>query len=142
MARRDAWKMVSGILAAGSMLLGCFVPVVYGVYKVIDKKDQQVITVNMQEHPQAIYETAIATMEERGGKIDKRDDKELFLAGKSRSGQDATLKVSGLAEGGSVLTITVAKGKDPEAEREEIVNTVLSVCRKKGIACSEANHKR
>ena len=47
------------------------------------------------------------------------------------------MKISGLPKGGSKLTLTVEKGKDPEAEREEMVYSVLSVCSKLGTQCTE-----
>ena len=139
--RRDGWKTALGFLAAGMLLLGCFVPIIYGAYKVMDKGDHQVITMRMTEQPETVYRTVIATMEERGGKVEKRDDKQLAITGKTKGGQDGTAKVSSLPEGGSELTIAVEKGKDPKAEREEIVNTVLGVCSKLGIQCSEAKEK-
>jgi len=52
------------------------------------------------------------------------------------------VKVSSAPKGGSELTITLEKGKDPKAEREEIVNTVLSVCSKLGTQCSEDKGKK
>ena len=140
--RRDVWKTALGTLAAGMILLGCFAPIIYGVYALSDKGDRQVIEANLMETPENVYKTVVATMEERGGKIVERNDKEMFLSGKSKGGQDGTLKVTGLAAGGSKLTITIEKGKDPKGEREEIVNTVLSVCSKRGIQCSEQKEKK
>lgn len=142
MKRHNEWKPMLGILLAVTMLLGCFVPIIYGAYKVYDKGNQQVIVVRMMETPETVYKTAIATTEERGGKIDKRDDKEMLLTGKTKGGQEAILKVSSAPQGGSELTITLEKGKDPKAEREEIVNTVVSVCSKLGIQCSEEKEKK
>ena len=142
MMGRSGWKTASGILAAGAMLLGCFVPIIYGAYKVYDKGNYQVIALRIMQTPETVYKTAIATTEERGGKIDKRDDKEMLLTGKSRGGQDAIVKVSSAPKGGSELTITLEKGKDPKAEREEIVNLVLSVCSKLGTQCSEEKGKK
>ncbi len=142
MKRHNDWKPMLGILLAVTMLLGCFVPIIYGVYKVYDKGNEQVIVVRIMETPANVYKTAIATTEERGGKIESRDDKEMFLTGKTKDGQNATLKVSSAPKGGSELTIAVEKGKDPKAEREEIVNTVLSVCSKQGIQCSEEKGKK
>jgi len=139
--RRDGWKTALGILAAGTILLGCFVPIIYGAYALYDKGDRQIIEANLMDTPENVYKTAVAAMEERGGKIAERNDKEMFLSGKSKGGQDGTLKVSGLPAGGSKLTITLEKGKDPKAEREEIVNTVLATCSKLGIQCSEQKEK-
>lgn len=136
------WKPMLGTLLAGAMLLGCFVPVIYGAYALYEKSDRQVIKVSMMDTPENVYKTAIAATEERGGKIEKRDDKEMLLNGKTKDGQDATVKVTGLAKGGSDLTITVSKGKDPKAQRDELVGTVLSVCSKLNIQCSETAEKK
>ena len=42
----------------------------------------------MTEQPETVYKAVIATMEERGGKIEKRDDKELYLIGTKPEGGD------------------------------------------------------
>jgi hypothetical protein len=57
-------------------------------------------------------------------------------------GLDATLKVSNPPKGDSLLTITLEKGKDPKAERQGIVNLVLSVCSKFGTQCTEEKEKQ
>ena len=141
MMGRGGWKTVLGILAAGGMLLGCFAPVVYGVYKVYDLGRQQVVALRIMEAPENVYKTSIAVAEERGVKITKHKDKELFFSAITKGGQEADVKVSSLPKGGSLLTITVEKGKDPKAERQEIVNSVLSVCAKFGTQCSEEKEK-
>ena len=97
--RHDGWKSALGILAVGALLLGCFVPIIYGAYSLYDKGNRQIIEANMMDTPENVYKTAVATLEERGGKITERNDKEMFLNGKSKSGQDGTLKVSGLPPG-------------------------------------------
>jgi hypothetical protein len=130
-----------GILAAGAMLLGCFVPVIYGVYKVYDLGRQQVIALRIMEEPENVYKMSIVVAEERGVKITARKDKELFLSAVTKGGPEADVKVSSLPKGGSLLTITLEKGKDPKAERQEIVNAVLSVCSKFGTQCSEEKEK-
>ena len=91
--------------------------------------------------PENVYKTSIAVAEERGVKITTRKDKELFLSTIAKSGLEADVKVSGLPKGGSLLTITLEKGKDPKAERQEIVNAVLSVCSKFGTQCAEEKEK-
>jgi hypothetical protein len=141
MMERGGWKTALGILAAGVMLLGCFVPVIYGVYKVYDLGKQQVIALRILEEPENVYKTSIATSEERGVKITTRNDKEMSFSAKSKDGLDGTLKVSSLPKGGSLMTITLEKGKDPKAERQGIVNLVLSVCSKFEIKCTEEKEK-
>ena len=141
MMGRGGRKTALGILAAGAMLLGCFAPVIYGVYKVYDLGEQQVIALRIMEEPENVYKTSIAVAEERGVKITTRNDKEMYLSAKSKDGPDAAVKVSSLPKGGSLLTITLEKGKDPKAERQEIVNLVLSVCSKFGTQCTEEKEK-
>jgi len=141
MTGRGGWKTPLGILAAGVLLIGCFAPVVYGVYKVYDLGRQQVIALRIMEEPEKVYKTSITVAEERGAKITKRKDNELFLSAITKGGQEADVKVSSLPKGGSLLTVTVEKGKDPKAERQDIVNAVLSVCSKFGTQCSEEKEK-
>ena len=141
MMGRGGRRTALGILAAGMMLLGCFAPVIYGVYKVYDLGKQQVIALRIMEEPENVYKTSIAVAEERGRKITTRKDKELFLSAITKSGLEADVKVSGLPKGGSLMTITLEKGKDPKAERQEIVNAALSVCSKFGTQCTEEKEK-
>jgi len=141
MMGRGGWKMALGILTAGALMLGCFVPVIYGVYKVYDLGKQQVIALRIMEEPEKVYNTSIAVAEERGAKITAHNDKELLFSVISRDGLDGTVKVSGLPKGGSLLTLTMEKGKDPKAEREAIVSAVLSVCSKFGTQCREEKEK-
>ena len=141
MMGRGRWETSLGILAAGVMLLGCFAPVIYGVYKVYDLGKQQAIALRIMEAPENVYKTSIAVAEERGVKITARKDKELFLSVITKGGPEADVKVSSLPKGGSLLTITLEKGKDPKAERQEIVNAVLSVCSKFGTQCTEEKEK-
>lgn len=137
MKRGTGWRMASGILAAGAMLAGCFAPVIYGAYKIYDKGQHQVIVLTVIEKPETVYQTAVAIAGERGFVVASRDDKKMVFTGKTRRGLDATVKVSGLPKGGSKLTTTVEKGKDPKTEREEMVDSVLSVCSKLGTQCAE-----
>ena len=141
MIGRGGWKTASGILAAWAMLFGCFAPVIYGAYKIYDKGTHQVIVLNVMEKPETVYKVSIATAEEREFKIATRDDKEMLFTGKTRRGLEATAKISGLREGGSKLTLTVEKGKDPKGEHEEMVTSVLSVCSKLGTRCTEETGK-
>lgn len=114
---------------------------IYGAYKVYDMGHQQVIALNIMEEQETVYKVSLATAEERDFKVATRDDKGKSFSGKSRFGLDTTVKVSGLPKGGSRLTITVEKGKDPAVEREEMVDAVLSFCSKLGTRCSEEKGK-
>lgn len=143
MKRRNCWKTISGILLAGAVLLGCFAPVMYGAYVIYDQQTHQVLTINIKAKPEDTYKNSIATIEERRvAKIVKRDDKEMLLTLERKNGLQATVKVSGLPKDASKLVITVEKGNDPKGEREEMVNTVLEVCSKAGVQCTEEKGKQ
>jgi len=141
MMGRVGRKTALGILAAGVMLLGCFAPVIYGVYKVYDLGRQQVIALRIMEEPGNVYKTSIAVAEERGLKLTTRKDNELLFSVITRIGPEAIVKVSSLPKGGSLMTVTMEKGKDPKAEREAIVDSVLAVCSRFGTQCSEEKEK-
>ena len=141
MMGRGGRKTVLGILVAEVMLMGCFAPVIYGVYKVYDLGNHQVIVLSILETPENVYKTSTAIAEERNFKITKRDDKEMLITGITKRGLEATAKIAGMPKGGSRFTITAEKGKDPKAEREEMVNTVLAVCSKFGTQCAEEKEK-
>ena len=136
-------KTISGILLAGAMLLGCFAPVLYGAYVIYDQKTHQVITINIKERPEDTYRNSIAIIEKRGAaRITKRDDEKMLLSLERKNGLSATVKVSSLPKDASKLVITVEKGKDPKAELEEMVNTVLDICSKAGVQCTEDKGKQ
>ncbi|MGE5248318.1 MAG: hypothetical protein ACM3L8_08225 [Verrucomicrobiota bacterium] len=137
MKRCSGWRPMSGILLAGTMLFGCFAPVVYGVYKVYDLGNHQVVALTIDEKPEAVYKSAIVVAGERGFKFVKRDDQQMVFSGISARGPEATVKVTGLPRGESRLTITVEKGKDVKLERQEIVDAVLGVCNRFGSHCKE-----
>ncbi len=137
MMGRGGWKTASGILAAWAMLLGCFAPVIYGAYKIYDKGTHQVIVLNVMEKPETVYKVSIATAGEREFKVATRDDKEMSFSGKGRVGLDTTVKISALPKGGSKLTFTAEKGKDPAAERAEMVDAVLLRLLEAGDQCTE-----
>jgi len=141
MMGRVGRKTALGILAAGVMLLGCFAPVIYGVYKVYDLGRQQVIALRIMEEPGNVYKTSIAVAEERGLKLTTRKDNELLFSVITKIGPEAIVKVSSLPKGGSLMTVTIEKGKDPKAEREAIVGSVLAVCSRFGTQCSEEKEK-
>ena len=141
MTRRGGWKAAFGALMSMTMLIGCFAPVIYGAYKVYDIGKHQVIVLRIMDNPETVYKTTVLTAEERDFKIATRDDKQMVYSGKTRAGLDMTVKVSALPKGGTLMSITMEKGKDPEAEREGIVNAVLSVCSKLGTQCAEQKEK-
>jgi hypothetical protein len=142
MKRRGEWKAILGMLLAGALIIGCFVPIVYGVYKVYDKETEQVITLQVKEKPATLYATAIKTIEEKGTKITKRDDKTMTVSGERKDGIKGSLQVTPLPNEASALVITLEKGKDPAEERKAIVDTVLDVCSKLKMECTEDKGKK
>ena len=122
---------------AGTTLLGCFAPVVYGVYKVYDLGNHQVVALRIDEKPEMVYKNAIVVAGVRGFKFTRRDDKQMLFTGITSRGPEATVKVTGLSGGESRMTLTVEKGKDPHVERQEIVDSVLSLCSRFGTRCRE-----
>lgn len=143
MNAKSGWKTVLVALLAGAAALGCFAPVIYGAYKVYDYQTNQVLTINIKATPEDTYRNAIATIEERGvTKIVNRDDKDLQFTVEKRDGLHATVKISRLREEDSKMVIKVEKGKNPQVEREELVNTTLQICAKAGVQCEEDVGKR
>ncbi len=138
MKKREDWKRAVGFLLVGAMMVGCFVPIAYGVYKVYEKGNQIILTINVKEKPDVVYAKAAAAIEERGiTKITKRDDKKMVLD-LEKGEQEGYLKVSPMAgEETSVMTIALEKGKDPERQKEEMVQSVMSACSKLGLQCTE-----
>jgi hypothetical protein len=138
MKKREDLYQVVGILLVGAMMVGCFVPIAYGVAKIYEKGNQQILTINVKEKPDVVYAKTIAAIEERGiTKITKRDDKKMVLT-VERNELPGYVKVAPLAgEETSVLTIALEKGKDPKAQREEMVQSVMGACSKLGLECTE-----
>ena len=138
MKKREDWRQAVGILLVGLMMVGCFVPIIYGGYKIYEKGNQQILTINVKEKPDVVYSKAIAAIEERGiTKITKRDDEKMVLT-VEKDGHPGYLKVAPLAgEETSVMTIALEKGKDPKAQREELVQSAMGACSKLGLECTE-----
>jgi len=138
MKKREEWKQAVGILMVGAMMAGCFVPVIYGGYKLYEDAHQVKITLNVKEKPAVVYAKATESIEEKGVvKILKRDDKKMVLD-VQKGEEKGYLIVAPLAgEETSVLTIALDKGKDPKAQEEELVNSVMAACSKLGLECKE-----
>jgi hypothetical protein len=138
MKKREDLRRVVGFLLVGAMMAGCFAPIIYGGYKIYEKGNQVILTVNVKEKPDVVYAKAAAAIEEKGTtKITKRDDKKMVLD-LERGEQKGYLKVAPLAgEETSVMTIALEKGKDPKAQQEELVQSVMDACSKLGLQCTE-----
>jgi hypothetical protein len=136
--RRELRRMI-GYLLVGAFLAGCFVPIIYGGYKLYEEGNQIKITLNVKEKPAVVYAKAIQAIEEKGvTKITKRDDEKMVLD-VQKGEQEGYLKVSPLAgTEASVLTIALEKGKDPKAEEKALVQSVQDTCTKLGFECTEA----
>lgn len=138
MKKREDWRRVVGILMVGAMMAGCFVPIIYGVAKVYEDANQVKLTINVKEKPDVVYAKAAAAIEEKGvTKITKRDDKKMVLD-LEQGEQKGYLKVAPLAgEETSVMTIAMEKGKDPEAQKKAMVQSVMDACTKLELQCTE-----
>jgi hypothetical protein len=136
--RRELRRMI-GYLLVGAMMAGCFVPIIYGGYKLYEEGNQIKITLNVKEKPAVVYAKAMQAIEEKGvTKITKRDDEKMVLD-VQKGEQKGYLKVSPLAgTEASVLTIALEKGKDPKAEEKALVQSVQDTCTKLGFECTEA----
>jgi|GEM_PF-3107601 hypothetical protein len=139
MKKRWELRQVIGFLLVGAMMAGCFVPIIYGGYKLYEDANQIKITLNVKEKPDVVYAKSIQAIEEKGiTKITKRDDKKMVLD-LEKGEQKGYLKVSPLAgTESSVLTIALEKGKDPKAEEKALVQSVQDTCTKLGFECTEA----
>jgi hypothetical protein len=138
MGNRVDWRRVAGIFLVGAMMAGCFVPVIYGGYKLYEDANYVKITVNVKKKPAVVYAKAIQAIEEKGTtKITKRDDEKMVLT-VEKDGHPGYLKVAPLTgEETSVITIALEKGKDPKAQQEELVQLVTGACTKLGFVCTE-----
>jgi hypothetical protein len=138
MKKREDWRRVVGILMVGAMMAGCFVPVIYGVAKVYEDANQVKLSINVKEKPTVVYAKAAAAIEEKGTfKITKRDDKKMVLD-VEQGELKGYLKVAPLAgEETSVMTVAMDKGKDPEAQKKALVQSVMDACSKLGLQCTE-----
>jgi len=136
---RSDFRNIVGFLMLGAFLAGCFVPIIYGGYKLYEEGNQIKITVNVKEKPAVVYAKSIQAIEEKGvTKITKRDDEKMVLD-VQKGEQTGYLKVSPLAgTEASVLTIALEKGKDPKAEEKALVQSVQDTCTKLGFECTEA----
>jgi hypothetical protein len=142
MKRLSDRERVFGILLAGCMLAGCFVPVIYG-YKVYRDGNRIGVSMDVNMPAPGLYAKAIASIEKRGlTQITDRDDKKMSLA-LDRKGQKGTLTVKEVTPETSKLNIIVEKLKDVDdkIQEKELADTVEAVCREAGIACTPAEKK-
>jgi len=127
-----------GYLLVGAMMAGCFVPIAYGVAKVYEDANHVKLVINVKEKPEVVFAKAAAAIEEKGTwKITKRDDEKMVLD-VQKGEEKGYLKVSKLAEGTSVINIAAEKGKDPEAQKKELLASAMDTCSKLGFQCTEA----
>ncbi|HLN91455.1 MAG TPA: hypothetical protein VK429_06295, partial [Patescibacteria group bacterium] len=122
MEGRNYWMPRLGIPLAGMMLIGCFVPVAYGVYKIYDTGNHEVLVINVKENPATLYKVTLQTIQDRKiTKITKRDDKEMVITGESEKRQ-VTVKINPLPRDNSQVIISLEKGPDPKRQREIAVS--------------------
>jgi len=109
------------------------------VYKVYDLGKQQVIALRIMEEPENVYKTSIAVAQERGVKITKRKDDELFLSAITRVDRR---RCEGFqpAQGGSLLTLTWRRGR-PQNRTAGYRESVLASARSLGPSATEEKDK-
>ena len=141
MKGRNCWMSRLGIPLAGMMLIGCFVPVAYGVYKIYDTGNHEVLVINVKENPATLYKVTLQTIQDRKiTKITKRDDKEMVITGESEKRQ-VTVKINPLPKDYSQVIISLEKGPDPKRQRELAVSAIMDVCKTVGMECTEQKEK-
>ncbi len=137
------WKAIMGMLLAGVLIVGCFVPVAYGVYKVYETETTQTVTLLVNVPPDKLWTDAVATAKENNVKIQKLDDKERYLEGVRQDGIKGYARViTGPNEKTSMLAITLEKGKDPAKERASMIASVMQTCSKLSLTCTEQEKKK
>jgi hypothetical protein len=143
MKRFDHGKRILGIVLAGCLLAGCFVPVIYG-YKVYRDGNRIGASMDVKMPAPDLYAKAITAIEKRGiTQITERDDKKMALS-LDRKGQKGTLNVKEVTPESSQLNIIVEKLKDidDKVQEKELADTVEAVCQEAGIACTPAEKKK
>ena len=143
MKRRDDRKRVFGIVLAGCLLVGCFVPIIYGGYKYYEKANMIGVSMDVKMPAPDLYAKSISTIEKKGiTKITKRDDKKMELE-LDKNGQKGSLTVKEVTPETSQLNIMVEKQKDVDkkVQEKELGDTVEAVCQEAGFACSPAEKK-
>ncbi|MGZ8463194.1 MAG: hypothetical protein ACXWWT_10165 [Candidatus Deferrimicrobiaceae bacterium] len=143
MKRLSDRKRVFGILLAGCLLAGCFVPIIYGGYKLYESATMIGLSMDVKMPAPDLYAKAIATIEKRGiTQITKRDDKKMVLE-LDKKGQKGSLAVKEVTPETSQLNIMAEKLKDidKKVQEKELVGTVEAVCQEAGIVCKPAEKK-
>jgi hypothetical protein len=146
MRKRAGGYRVFGIVLAGCLLAGCFVPIIYGGYKLYESTNVVGISVNIKEPAEKVYLTAINLIEKRNiYKILERNDKDMILSLQVIKKEEikATAKFTVLTPRSSTLSIVSSKLKDvdPNLQKRELVNAVISTCSELGYSCSEEKEK-
>jgi len=143
MKRSDTGKKVFGIVLAGCLLAGCFVPLIYGGYKYYEKGNMIGVSMDVKMPAPDLYAKSIATIEKKGiTQITKRDDKKMELS-LDKKGQKGSLTVKEVTPETSQLNIMVEKLKDidKKVQEKDLGDTVEAVCQEAGIVCKPAEKK-
>jgi hypothetical protein len=143
MKRRGDGKRIVGIVLAGCLLAGCFVPIIYGGYKLYESETMVGLSMNVKMPAPDLYAKVIPAIEKKGvTQITKRDDKNLVLS-LDRKGQKGTLTVKEITPKASQLNIMAEKQKDidKKLQEKELVDLVDAFCIEAGIACTQEGKK-
>jgi len=143
MKRSDAGKRIFGIVLAGCLLAGCFVPVIYGGYKYYERGNMIGVSMDVKMPAPDLYAKAVAAIEKKGvTKITKRDDKKMVLE-LDRNGQKGELTAKEVTPETSQLNIMVEKLKDidQKVQEKDLGNIVEAVCQESGMVCKPVEKK-
>ena len=143
MKKSDTGKKVFGIVLAGCLLAGCFVPIIYGGYKYYEKGNMIGVSMDVKMPAPDLYAKSIATIEKKGiTQITKRDDKKMELS-LDKKGQKGSLTVKEVTPETSQLNIMLEKLKDVDkkVQEKDLGDTVEAVCQEAGIVCKPAEKK-
>jgi hypothetical protein len=134
------------IALAGCLLVGCFVPIYYA-YKAYETDKMVGIAVNVNRPAPEVYEIVIQQIEKnKKFKIVKRDDKDMVLSVQkiANEKETGTVTVSALSARSSRYSAVGPKiqGVDPAVQKQDALNSVLSLCATLGHECTPEEPKK
>jgi hypothetical protein len=147
MINRANGRVLLRIALAGCLLAGCFAPAIYYAYKSYETDDLVGIAVNVNRPAPEVYEIVIQQIEKnKKYKIVKRDDKGMVLSVQKigNEKETATVTVSALSPRSSRYSAvgTKMQGVDPAVQKQDAINSVLSLCAELGHECTPEEPKK
>ena len=141
-----AGRRYFGMVVAGCLLAGCFVPVYYA-YKAYETDKMVGIAVTINRPAPEIYDLVIQTIEKRQiYKIVERDDKNMVVSVEKIANpkETGTVTVSALSPKSCRYAVVGPKveGVDPAVQKKDALNAVLTICTELGHACTPEEEKK